>query len=498
MNRINNYLVLVILAGVILFFVSKGQFSFATLVPVSLLACWLLTVRGPLIYWVMFAEFALLTLPVTTLRQISLAFLLQLVFVGGEILNQLAGKKKLNYPKSSKFLFIFLILLAVTAKVRGFGIYMLGGSSIGGLDYIIFGTRIAFIAFALAYVNTYPMDIKKLYRFVLIGTLVYFAFNMLVYLFPATTGAVTKFCNVMFALGGSDVAELIAQGAGATRRIYALYYVPFALMPYVMRQPALKKRILLGAGCMVLAALSGFRTALVIVVTLFAFAELVVYKMNVSKGLFITGLLVVFLGASWVALPLMDARIQRAYTIIPGFKDRASATSRLSAAGSDEWRMNLYAVCVKNMPQYLLVGRGLGDDLSVVYERVVIRGGQIMSPQEAAEYAYSMHAYHLAIFELFIEYGAIAGCLFLAAFFLLLRQGRLRLREFGGRASSDQQYALACFVAMLLGLVTYFSGISSGFLNMIMFGAVALAFVSYGRMEGRDKQQAHESVKSGG
>lgn len=482
MNRINNYLVLVFLAGVILFFVHRGQFEFAALVPAALLACWLVTVRGRLIYWALFAEFALLTLPVTRLREFSLAFLLQLVFVAGELLNQLAGKKKLNYPKSSKFLFVFVVLLAVTAKVRGFGIYALGGSSIGGMDYVIFGIRIAFIAFAFAYANTYRMDIRKLYRFVLAGTLVYFAFNMLVYFVPSTTGLVTKFCNVMFAGGGSEVvAERIAKGQTSARRIYAFYYVPFALMPYVMRQTLLKKRILLGAGCVLLAALSGFRTAVVIVGTLFAISELFIYKLDFSKAILGAGLLVLFLGASWVALPMMDARIQRAYTVIPGFGNRGSADARLSAASSDEWRKNLYVVCIKNIPQYLLVGRGLGDDLTAVYDRVVIRGGRIRSPQEDAQWAYEMHAYHLAIFELFIEYGGIAAGFMLAAFLFLMRQGRRQLRKLGERATTDEKYALACFAAMLLGMISYFSGFSGGFLNMIMYGAVALAFVSHGR-----------------
>jgi hypothetical protein len=493
MNRINNYLVLVLLAGIILFFVHRGQFEFAALVPVALLACWLVTVRGRLIYWALFAEFSLLTLPVTALRQFSLAFLLQLVFVVGEILNQLAGKKKLNYPKSSKFLFVFVALLAVTAKIRGFGIYALGGSSIGGMDYVVFGIRMAFIAFVLAYANTYRMDIKKMYRFVLIGTLVYFVFNMLIYFVPSTTFIVKKFCNVMFAGGGAEVvAEKISKGLTAERRIYSLYYVPFALMPYVMRQALFKKRIVLGAGCVLLAAMSGFRTAVVIVGSLFVFAELFIYKLNVSKAMLSGMIVVLFLGASWVALPMMDARIQRAYMVVPGFKSRVPITVSISAEGSTEWRENLYALCLKRLPQYLLVGRGVGDDLTVVYNRVVLRGNRGMSQAESAEFAYASHAYHLAIFELFIEYGGIAACFMLGAFFLLMRRGRFLLRKLGEKASSDEKYALACFVAMLAGVLTYFSSFAAGFLNMVMYGAVALAFVSYGRVaggEGMDNEQ---------
>jgi hypothetical protein len=453
----------VLAVAFVLYAVGHGNFVMAGLFVAALIFCRVLTLRRKLIYFVLFAQFAGVALPVSFLRTMPVAIFVQMVYIVGEILHRSVGGKRLQWKKSDLYLLVFILFIPVIAGVRGFGIYGLGGSSIGGMDYINMIVLLLFMLISSAAVRDGLFDVEKGFRYMLIGAMVSASASLLVSLFPDSYRVVTQF----IILPQTEVSE---EGVG---RMSAVGLLACMLMPYVMTRPAFKWRVVLALGCFALAGISGFRTWLVIVGVLYVSAEIYMYRLTVEKvcaGL-ILGL--VLYGVIWIACPSLDMRIQRSLSVVPGFGGRVEVAASKAATESSEWRHEVYKLCVKNAPKYSIVGRGLGQSLSgaLVFLESTRRDIQF------AIYHYEAHSYHLAIFTLLIDYGSLATLFFIASISVNIRKAW----RFRTRLNCDlyQKYAGVYLLVMAGTLLTIWSGFGGNPLYLLMSSFILLNAAEY-------------------
>jgi hypothetical protein len=473
MNKIGINIFLALAVGVILYLVSHGNLMMAAMVPGALIACRLVTVRGPLIYWAILLEFAQLQLPVSDLRNIRFSLIIEGLFVAGELLNLFAGKEKLRFGKSSKLIFLFCFILAVTAKIRGFGIYMLGGSSIGGLDYVTQITRFAFLGFVAAYVAQHGLNIRKVYIYALIGALIHLTLSLIALFMPEVGRLFASITSVAFYTGRF--------GEAGVKRIHALGDTTFVLMPFILCVKDFIRRHILVILCVLLAAFSSFRTAMLLVLVVFFFAELRIHGMNQSKltGYVILGL--ILFGALWVVAPKLDWRIQRTLSSVPGLSSRMANEASRDASNSTEWRLELYATCLRHVPEYLLIGRGLGSSLGTTLN-------QLSAVDSSMDLFYEFRIYHLAILELLLDYGGLATVIFFAAFLTELgAAGRRIKRHAEDDGSCYEKFATGCLLAVLISFLTFLSDFRSTYFHLLIFSYIACAGAGVGPSESAKK-----------
>lgn len=457
--------VFVVLAvGFVLYVVGHGNFTMAMLFVAGLAACKLMTVRHNLIYWALFAGFSRLTLPVSVLRSLTIALLIQAIYVAGEILYRSLNRKTRQHWRDSDYMLLsFVLMLALTAKVRGFGIYALGGSSIGGVQYIEIAIQILFMLSAGIAVRTQSLDIHKCYRYILAGAALCAGASVVVSIFPSGYGAAARF----FKFPQIDLVN----DAGMMGRISSLGNLACALMPFVLTRKKFISRVVLALGCVVLAALSGFRTWMIAVAGLYLMAELYLYRLNLNKVFAGVAGGLLLLGVVWVVAPTLDIRFQRSLSVIPGFETRILPEALDAALNSTDWRKQVYELCIQNVPNYLFVGRGLASSIGETLNwlgSARLHGGE-------AFYHYDAHSYHLAIFALLIDYGSVATILFFGA--MLTTVCRMKTVR-NAYPLGYEAFTGSLFLFSIVATLTFWSGFSGTALELLMVGYILCNSIS--------------------
>lgn len=281
------------------------------------------------------------------------------VSIGQYILNR--RLKFLSAPGVAPSLMFLLIVVILTAELRGgIGLAAFGSQVQGGKRYIFMFTAIA-AYFAL---TSQPIPPRRATLYIclfflgslaqVIGDLapllpsgMYYVFL----LFPVSTQGFRSIVN--------PVAEIGIWRLGGLS--LATSAIAFAILArYGIRQLLTFRRVLLLLVlfvCVAIGTLGGFRSTFVF----FALTFVVLFHL---EGLTHTRLLPVFVlatllaGATLVAtvnrLPL---NVQRTLSVLPLPVD---PLARMSAESSSEWRLSIWRHLLPQIPNYLLLGKGLG------------------------------------------------------------------------------------------------------------------------------------------
>lgn len=437
----------------VLYLVGHGNFSFAALFVVGLLVCRMLTFRTALIYIILFIQFSRLSVPVSVIRNIPLVVILQLIYVAGEILaRSLHVGSRPKWTRADKLLLAFILYIPILAGIRGFGLYGLGGDSIGGMDYITLLVQLVFMLIASLNMREGNIDLKRCLKIMFAGAAVSAGAAALSALAPAVYGLVGRFFTV---------STEISEQAGARMRIPQLGIFALIAMPFAMMIPSARKRYLAVAGCLFLGIFSGFRTWMVSVLLLFVIAEIRIYKLTATKAIFSLIIGSFLLMSLWVAAPLLDSRMQRSLSVLPGFSGRVGYEALRSATDSTEWRVELYKICLDELHKYVIVGRGLGDKLTTIMKWLQ---DSRLSGQQSFHH-YQAHSYHLASLELMIDYGIIPAAVLVGVLLLNLRRV-LRLRQ---SLAADRSYesVRSLYIFTVVSLLTYWSSFRGTSLELI-------------------------------
>jgi hypothetical protein len=287
---------------------------------------------------------------------------------GISFLNHIMFQKKfLNVPEMNRPLIFLAIVVLGTACYRGgIGIKSLGGTSNGGKYYVlILGAIIGYLAFVAHPIPAGKRE-KSASLYFLSGTT--FALSNIAY----TLGP--SFYFLYYLVPSEFAVDQAASdfGLSATNRIQGLApactcVFCFLLMYYGIRGIfRWDKPWRFLAICIVVGAsfFSGFRSALILMVLIFAFEFY--FEGLLRTNVFPTVIVMAICG--FVPLIFFADRmppvVQRAVSFLPITVD---AEVRADAKNSTEWRLQMWSVVWKEVPKYLVIGKGYSIDPTDMY-----------------------------------------------------------------------------------------------------------------------------------
>jgi hypothetical protein len=353
---------------------------------------------------------------------------------GLSVLSHVMGRRPfLPVPEMTRpLLFMAAVVLGTACYHGGIGIRSLGGATHGGRYYIyILGAIIGYFALTAG-----PIPILKSRRmaglFFLSGTtyalgnLVYAlgpAFYFLFYIVP-TSGASYQ-ASSDYGLTDIDRIAGLAPACVAAWCFLLAHYGIRGLFDWAKPWRLVFLFVTIGASL-----LAGFRGTIVMLFLIFAFqfyfeGLLRTRLFPITVGLAIVGFVLLLLFAN-----RMPFSVQRAVSFLPVNVDSAV---RADAMGSSDWRFQMWAIVWKDVPRYLVIGKGYSFDPTEMDSTTqAIRQGIVPSFEEAM----LAGDYHSGPLSVIIPFGIIGSVAFLwvliAGFRVLYsnyRFGDARLRQ---------------------------------------------------------------------
>jgi hypothetical protein len=270
---------------------------------------------------------------------------------------------KLNVPRFDMLMIIgFMSVLTLHALHDRFGMRFLGSSVWGGHNYVdVFVGLAAFFV-----VQSIPVK-PKAWAILPYVVLAVATFDLLIAaittIAPSTIYKIYPFYSAVSTLG---IEEIVTGESDVTGRIGAFGSFGFILITVILASTSLRQilnpkngvRLIFLFGGLVAVLFSGFRSALVNVLTAFVAAGIRDLRSGVFAllpliALFLFGLSVV--NSQFVHLP---KQVQRALSFVPGTWDAEMAHD---AAGSNEFRREAWGLWIHGyFPAHPLLGRGFG------------------------------------------------------------------------------------------------------------------------------------------
>lgn len=342
-------------------------------------------------------------------------------------------EKPLSLKRAVAFLILFSVSLMVVMAVRGSGIYLLGGKSVGGSRYLVMLTS---IVFTLLSVNWNPPDRMKtkLFNVFLISS--FFLFFCQVLAVKGVTG-IERFIK----FDTSNLAGAILGDTDRVSRYQTLSLVSFSLLGFSALLWNRKKKVLYVV-CVFFALLAalwcGFRRVLLgffVINFLFHFF----YAKSKTKAVLISAsCLAVGVCVAYALAPILPDSMQRGLAVLPGVN--IAADTAMVAAHSSRWRIEIWQHCLSELPPYLLVGKGALLTLTETFE--VIRSASSIGATPL--YAYMNHSYHSFLMALLLDIGLFGTVSYFAA---MVYFGLFIFKR--GRLLRGEEFARFCFIFSL-------------------------------------------------
>jgi hypothetical protein len=282
---------------------------------------------------------------------------------GISFLNHIIFQKKfLRAPELTlPLLFLGAVVLGTAWYRGGIGIRALGGASYGGRYYIyILVAIMGYFAFTAE-----PIPIAKSGK--MAGLFFLSGISYILGNIAYTLGPVFYFLYYFVSSSTVGMQAASAQGREDIDRIQGLAPACTAVLCFLLARYGIRGLfdwakpwrfiflcITVGAACF-----AGFRSAMLMLCLIFAFqfyfeGLLRTHFLPIVAGLALFGLLpIVFFPDK------MPLSVQRAISFLPVKVDTEIMES---AKGSSEWRLEMWAVVWKEVPKYLIIGKGYGID----------------------------------------------------------------------------------------------------------------------------------------
>ncbi len=330
----------------------------------------------------------------------------------------IVARNIINKPEShphdaaDRFLIAFMVVLAVTAATRGLGIRALGGESWGGMGYIKLWLAGSFVL-ASRYVTLSNRQLRvSIILMVLLGLLPVFA----QFLFMVSRGAVyQQYMFIEAYVGGLlDSLNAAESGRGVVRYHMLSGLSSTALMMGIVLIPGVTamQRLGIGAtvlGAFVMAGLSGFRGAILLLVGTVVLVLLIQSKSNKLPRL--AGFFFLLFACLVITYPFIEhlpSSIQRTLSWLPGAN--VPLDIKIEAMNSVTTRTRVWEMAWAEVPRYLWIGKGFTlNPLDLL--SVTVRQDWVLS-------AFLGHNYHSGPLTLLLDtgiFGFITGSGFMIA-----------------------------------------------------------------------------------
>lgn len=454
--------------GLLLLFISKGMFVFAalaTLVPFGLM---LVMQQQKIMMWALYASVLLLGVPGLSFDSISLGMFLQLATLGMFVLNMMIHAEQLSkIDFAGKVLLCFVVIIFVTANVRGFGLYKFGGNMIGGMAYVQILIGLLFYS----YLRVQNFSAKKVERLFLVMV----GLSAIPYIAQVGLGLSPS----LMKLGQFFVfnkTRFFSSAGSLSGRYETAVNVSYLLICFGMILNAEKKRwglalALLGVFFFLI---NGFRRYTVLSALILAGNYVLLSRNRIASFFLCCAMAIGGVGLIYLVAPSLSENMQRAISFLPGIKVDAAALK--DATGSTEWRLEIWEHAFADMHQYWLLGRGLLNSIQeTMYQLSYIAQRGFADPL----YVYMTHNYHSGFLELLVDFGVFglsAFLLFCGSF--LCKVGRQVLRCNDQSRLWRIMTVLWMVCVALVGDYLLFRGEFKAFVPtmLLFFGLLSLAY----------------------
>lgn len=401
----------------------------------------------------------------------SINILMILISFGISVLQYILNRrlKFISVPSVAKpLLFIMLVVLITARFTGGIGLNSMGASgNVGGKRYILLFLGIIGY-FALTAVKI-PPEKRKLYILLFFGGGLGLAIGNLAYvlspsltfiflIFPTDQGGLNALTDNSFAaeatitrLGGLSSASIA---------IISLMLAIYGIRGFLDMRKWWRLPLLL---LFVTATFfGGFRSQ---IITVGLTLGILFYMEGLARTQALPAILLVFILGAAIAVPSIRSLplvVQRSLAFLPLDIDPVAANN---AAGSTEWRLEMWAEVLPEVPQYLILGKGLGINLADLdAERSHLNRGE-------GQYSGSMLAgdYHNGPLSLIIPFGLFG----VAGFIWFLTAGVKVLHRNYKHGDADllivNRFLLAQFIVKI---ILYFTVFGSFYSDLISFAGI--------------------------
>ncbi len=465
-------LVGLVYVGLLLFLVSKNMFLLALICSALPFAASLVVKRDVFFFLTLFVTMSLLGLPAIRVDTVSLGLIMQLFVVVFYVQDILIHHKKLERTGDVTlfFLWIFVINLFVTASVRGFGFYRLGGDMIGGMVYV----QILLGFFFLMYLLGQRFSEKQIVRIFTVFVfcsflpfLVQMAVVKIPALMPMSDFFVFSKTRVSMALNDAVIGR-----SGRYETVVNFSYLLICIGSIFWVE---KKRILglLALVGVLLLLLSGFRRYALLSLLVLGAVNIMLAKSRIRAAFLWVGIAVCMILMLYLTASHLPHNIQRAVAILPGIDVTYDAAR--SGQGSNEWRMEIYEYCLEDISNHLLLGKGMLKTL----DETLFSLSYVMTHGKTPYYAFMAGNYHSGIFEQVLTFGVVG----FLSFFLFCVVSMIRVwRHFTRNNDASRLWRIMVSMWVVCGalLVDYYF-VRGEFVNFIatfllFFGMMILAY----------------------
>lgn len=278
-----------------------------------------------------------------------------------------------------EILMLALIAVVAQAYIRNpVGISIFGTDTVGGKNYFLFAITCA-SAFLLCFLRVPASQLAAIFRLSVVGGIMNFVINIIGQLVPivgfytgATYAIPTASSGAGEAMMDSGAANRIDSVAGASRN-FALWISSVVSPVAGLIRPLWGLLIL---ATLVGGSLSGYRSALITVITIFALGTL--YRGGrgqVVLGLFGAFAFIIILAFTNAIHPL-PPNVQRALTFLPGTWEERY---KLDAQGSTEWRTEIWeeVLLTDRWISNKVLGDGLGFSAAELRAQINAKDGRL-------------------------------------------------------------------------------------------------------------------------
>jgi len=388
------------------------------------------------------------------------------------------------------------VVIVLTALIRGgIGLQSLGGQSMGSRKYIValLGVATYFVLVTRAVPRKHALVYMGLFCLSgLTGML-----SHLIYLGGSKFYWLYRFVDSMPALGQS-AAEWDVQGQtlvrslplmGASISVISFMLACFGVRGLLqLRKPWRLGFLVMG---MAIGLFGGFRSYVVGMAMLLGVAFFLEGLHRTRYLPILVTAAVMSVGVLLIVSDKLPLSVQRSVSFLPV---KIDAGIQMDAQGSVEWRLQMWDIVRREIPDYLLVGKGYAIDPTAM-EMSGFNSHFGFDIQ--AEWAVLAGEYHNGPLSVLIPFG-IAGVL---AFVWFLVAGLLRLRWFlryGDPALLNINRALcAMFVAKILFFTFCFGAFYSELVEFVVFVALAECLNAIPKVEEKPEPVWAEAIELG-
>ncbi len=369
-------------------------------------------------------------------------------------------------PVSYPLIFLAVVVVVTMFATGGLGGRALGSETWGGKRYVeVLGAIIGY--FALVAQPVRPQNAVTLASLFFLSGMTS-VFSDLAYV--AGPGF-----YLLFALFPTDIAAAQAFTANTLQRFTGLAFMSQAFCCFMLLRYGIRGlfnwhypwRLLFFAGVFALGLFGGFRSTIILFCILFAIQFYIegLFRSSLFFVLLLSGVLIGSLVASFATqLPMP---VQRSLSFLP---IEVHPLARQDAMGTLDWRLQMWKVVLRDVPKYLLRGKGYGfSSTDLLLTQMAIQRGFFTAYEDTM----ITGNYHNGPLTLIIPFGIWGTLAFLAFCWGGWRALYANYRYGDPALSRINTFLLAYFVARLMCFFTFYGQFD---LDLVVFtGTVGLS-----------------------